>query len=116
MTADQARALIRAADALPQEIGANLTFSDGYPCCAVGHLAYSAGCRAPRGYGSASLGAGPVMAAYGLHIREVTAIECANDSSPADRRRAAVIAVIEGIIRAHGYDPDALRAEVAGDA
>lgn len=113
MTQAQARALLAAADALPQEIGGMYTFRPGgIPCCAIGHLAHGLG-YVPLG-SSRFGGEMAVARAYGLHGGWVKRIEDVNDDAPAWNRRAAVIAAIERIIGEHGYDVAALRAEVAG--
>lgn len=113
MTAPQARALLQAADELPQEIGGQYTFRPGgIPCCAVGHLAYRLG-YVPLG-DSRFGGEMAVARAYGLDGGHVNRIEDVNDDTPSWRRRPAVIAAIERIIGEHGYDVAALRAEVAG--
>lgn len=113
MTQAQARALLAAADALPQEIGGMYTFRPGgIPCCAIGHLAHGLG-YVPLG-DSRFGGELAVASAYGLDRGHLNRIERVNDDAPSWCRRAAVIAVIERIIGEHGYDVAALRAEVAG--
>lgn len=115
MTEAQARALLAAADALPQEIGGMYTFGPGgIPCCAIGHLAHGLG-YVPRG-GNRFGGELAVASAYGLDGGHVDRIEGVNDDAPSWCRRAAVIGTVERIIGQHGYDVAALRAEVAGDA
>lgn len=114
MTHEQAKALIKAADALPDVLGIGWTFYDGKPCCAIGHLAIAAGAAPLMGnLPSRCYGETYVQHAFDLHVN---AIEDANDAyaDPAVRR-AAVRDVIHKQVRSAGHDPAVLRAEIAAE-
>lgn len=109
MTADQAKALARAADALPEEIGTSHPFNlDGHPNCAIGFMARRSGFTGTNAMDAYIA----VERSCGLTMGEVDSIWMANDACRDDAtRRAAVIAVIERIIGEHGHDVAALRKE-----
>lgn len=111
MNRDQAKALLKAADALPAALGAGCTFRNRKPYCAVGHMAAALGVTAPEGDRELLIyGHHQVDQAYDC---DADAIEVANDTSGPQRRRARVIAEVEKQVRSAGYDPSALRAEAS---
>lgn len=113
MTHEQAKALIRAADALPKHLGDNYTFYQGAPCCAVGHLAAPLLPETPRGP-TVLTGDLEVRVAYDL---DTDAIIAANDEAASPgRRRGRVLTAIAKQVKAAGHDPAALRAEIAAEA
>lgn len=112
MTNEQAKAFLAAVDALPATLGTGHTFLDGKPCCAVGHLASSLGYQ-PSMPTSLGGGADEVSVAYGLDWLDLTPIARANDGTPDDKRRTAVIAEADAIVRRFGFDPQELRNEVS---
>lgn len=96
MTREQAVALIRAADALPDELGAGSSFGRyGLPNCALGHLARHLDAD--------------VKAKFGLDRAKCRAIMTANDRALPLQRRAEVITEVEHLIAIDGYDPAELR-------
>lgn len=113
MTKDQARALVRDVNVLPEALGVCKAFDEytGAPCCAVGHLASMNGYTPPPGVSGTGGAREVVGTTYSVNP---LVLEYANDSLDADdRRRASVIEAAEEMVRENGYDPAQLREEVS---
>ena len=129
VTKSQAKALIRAADALPQEIGTGATFNrDGKPCCAIGHIMAQTGFVPSKSEldeednSFITAGMSEFQAAFGLAPEPAddfywaAFVTSSNDRSQPAERRAAAIEAVDAILLEVGRDPAALRAEIAAES